>query len=527
MWEDPKTGQALTLRYYRHILYRRRWWLLGPLFVCWLAVWATSWLLPAKYRSESMILVEQQKISQEYVVANVSEDVQDQLNAMKQQILSRTRLEHIIEQFQLYPRLRKQPGLDDAVEQMRNDVEIKAVEAPGRKGETSAFSIIYTAPSAQLAQTVNSQLTSLFIDENIQEQAQIAENTTDFLSTELETARNKLAEQEKKIKQFKGQHLGELPAQMESNVQILTGLQDRLRSLTEGLNRAQEQKLYLESLIGQYRSVKLGADHGASSLPALDQELEQLRSELAAAQARYTDTHPDVIRLKGQVAKTEKLKQQLESDLAGKGASSLDTAPTTAADLQAMSPMLQLQGQLKANQQEIQDTQRQIQQLDTQIAGYQNRLNSVPVTEQQLADLTRDYDQSKANYDSLLKKQMQSQLATNLEKRQQGEQFHLIDPPSLPHRPFYPDRTVFSVFGLFAGLILGFACVGVAEYADDSVRGSHDVKIAGARVLVAVPHLTTPEMEQKQARQRMQEWCAVIFLLVVMVAGNVLTFFKG
>jgi polysaccharide chain length determinant protein (PEP-CTERM system associated) len=528
MQDEQTTRQALTVRDYRRILYRRRWWLLAPLFVCWAAVWTVSWSLPAQYRSETLVLVEQQKVPEEYVVANVSVDVQDRLNAMKQQVLSRTRLEKIISQFGLYPGERKHQGLDAAVERMRDtDIEIKPVEAPGRKGEAAAFSIKYSAPSARLAQTINSQLTSLFIDENIQEQAQMAENTTDFLSTELDEARNKLAEQEDRVKQFKGHHLGELPAQMESNVQILTGLQDRLRSLTQSLNRAQEQKLYQESLLAQYRSVKVGADHGSSSLPALDQELERLRAELTADQTRYTETHPDVIRLKGQIAKTEKLKRQIESDLASKGSSGVDTSPTTTAELQAMSPILQIQGQLKANELEIQDTHRQVQQLETQIAAYQGRLTSAPVAEQQLADLTRDYDQSKANYDSLLKKQMQSQLATNLEKRQQGQQFRIIDPPSLPNQPYSPDRLKFSAFGLFAGLILGFGCMSVAEYVDDRVRSSHDVKIAGARVLVGIPHLMTPQEEQQQGRRRVQECCAAALLVGFIVLGNLLTFYKG
>jgi polysaccharide chain length determinant protein (PEP-CTERM system associated) len=528
MQDEQTTRHALTVRDCLRILDRRRWWLLAPLFVCWAAIWTISWLLPSQFRSETLILVEQQKVPEEYVVANVSVDVQDRLNAMKQQVLSRTRLEKIIEQFQLYPSERKRQGMDAAVEKMRDtDVEIKPVETPGRKGEAAAFVIKYSAPSARLAQTVNAQLTSLFIDENIQEQSQMAENTTDFLSSELDDARSKLAEQEDRIKHFKGQHLGELPAQMESNVQILTGLQDRLRSLTQSLNRAQEQKLYLESLLAQYRSVKVGGEHGATSLPALDQELERLRSELTAAQTRYTEKHPDVIRLQNEVAKTEKLKQQIESDLASKGSSGLDTAPTTTAELQAMSPILQIQGQLKANELEVQDTHRQVQQMEAQIAAYQGRLNSAPVAEQQLADLTRDYDQSKANYDSLLKKQMQSQLATNLEKRQQGQQFRIIDPASLPNQAYSPDRLKFSAFGLLAGLILGIGCLSAAEYVDDRVRGSHDVKIAGARILVGIPHLMTPLEEQQQARRRVQEWCAAILLAVVIVAGNVLTFYKG
>jgi polysaccharide chain length determinant protein (PEP-CTERM system associated) len=527
MFEEVSAKPALSVQDYWAILCRRRWWLLFPFFICWLGTWSASWIMPAKYRSETLILVEQQKVPAEYVVANVSVDLRERIQSMTQQILSRTRLQQIIEQFKLYSSLAKRLGPDGAIEQMRKDINIELVEAPGKRGDFTAFRISYSAPSAQLAQVVATQITSLFIDQNIQEQSKQAENTTEFLSSELEDVRQKLAQQEARVKEFKGQHMGELPTQMDSNVHILTGLQDRYQNLTQALNRAQEQKLYLESLLNQYRNVKANSEEGAITLPALDQELSRLRAALANAQTKYTDKHPDVIHLKGQIAKTEKLKADIEADLAKSAAAGKDKPPTTPAQLQAMSPALQIEGQLRANEQEIQDVRRQQQQLEGQIGAYQVRLNATPVREQQLADLTRDYEQSKSNYESLLKKQMQSQLATNLEKRQQGQQFRIIDPPGLPTRPYSPDRTKFNVFGLIGGLLLGLGCLAFVEYLDDYVRGSNDVKIAGVKVLVGIPHLTTPEEERKQSRWHVAEWCAGFLIVLTIIAGNVFTFYKG
>ena len=166
-----------------------------------------------------------------------------------------------------------------------------------------------------------------------------------------------------------------------------------------------------------------------------------------------------------------------------------------------MTPILQLEGQLKANQQEIEDTRRELARVDEQITSYQTRLNGTPIREQQLADLTRDYDQSKSNYDSLLKKQMQSQLATNLEKRQQGEQFRIIDPPSLPNKPVSPDRMKISMIGIFVGLLAGTALVVAVEMIEDRVRNEDEVmRIVNVRILAAIPHLFTPEEEKKQRR---------------------------
>ena len=413
------------------------------------------------------------------------------------------------------------------MEQMRRDINIDLVETPGKRGEFTAFRISYSASSARMAQLVATQLTSLFIDQNIQEQAKKAENTTEFLSSELDDVRQKLALQESKVKEFKAHHMGELPTQMDSNVHILSGLQDRYQNMTQSLNRAQEQKLYLESLLNQYRTVKINGEENPTTLPALDQELSRLRTALANAETKYTDKHPDVIHLKGQIAKTEKLKRDIESDLANAKPGKEPAKPTTPAQLQAMSPVMQIEGQLKANEQEIQDFRRQQQQIETQIASYQVRLNATPVREQQLTDLTRDYDQSKSNYESLLKKQMQSQLATNLEKRQQGEQFRIIDPPSLPTRPYSPDRNKLNLLGLVGGLLLGIGCLALVEYMDDFVRSGQEVQIGGAKVLVGIPHLTTPEEELKQNRWHVAEWCAGFVMVFTVVAGSVFTFYKG
>lgn len=528
MFDQENTRPALTVHDYWNILLRRRWWLIGSLFGCWLLAWGASRLLPSLYRSETLILVEQQKVPEQYVVANVSVDLQEQLQSMTQQILSRTRLERIIEKYHLYTNQRERSGPDGLVDQMRRDIQIQLVEAPGKRGELTAFRIIYSAPTPTLAQQIATQLTSLFIDENIQEQSQRAENTTDFLSSELNTARNSLAEQEAKVKQFKSRYLGELPSQMDGNVHILSSLQERYHNLGQSLNRAQEQHLYLESLLVQYRSARTGGETGGNTLPSLERELTKMRADLADMLTRYTPKHPDVIRLKGLIAKTEKLKSDLESDLAKPLPEGGQRHPSSTSDLQAMAPMLQLEGQLKANEQEIRDARREMQDLQTQIASYQSRLNLTPIREQQLTDLTRDYEQSKANYDSLLKKQMQSQLATNLEKRQQGKGFRIIDPPSFAHRPYSPDRVKFSLLGLIAGFLLGFGLVFLTEFLDDHIREEVDItQMTSARILTGIPRLATPADKRRQHHLRLLEWCGAAIIFVVMVCANIFTFYRG
>jgi polysaccharide chain length determinant protein (PEP-CTERM system associated) len=539
--DEPDSNPAPQISEYWHLLGRRRWWILGTFFLCWALAWMVSWVLPAQYRSETLILVEQQKVPQEYVVSNVATDLQDQLQTMTEQILSRTRLQRIVDDFRLYPEHRTRLSNDQLVEQMRKDIQIEAVESPGKQ-ELNAFRIYYTARDPVLAQRVASELTSLFIEENLQERQQQSESTTEFLASELEQAHQSLVEQEAKVKDFKTRYLGELPSQMQSNIEILNGLQNRYESLTANLNHSRQQKLYLESLLNQYRAVGITSGSGAppaAAAPSVDEELRLLHSELDEARARYTETHPDVVRLKSQIAKAEKRKQQIEASTQNPqtpGADDGKGGGVAPADLQSVSPILQLESQLKATEQEIKDTQSQLTATEEQIRDYQSRLNVSPIREQKLADLTRDYDQSKANYESLLKKQMQSQLATNLEKRQQGQQFSILDPPSLPRKAAFPNRMKFSLVGMAAGLLLGIVLAIGFEKIGDRVRTEGDLRtirvpkgidIVSTSVLAGIPYIATPAEERWRRWRYAGECLAAMALLAVMAVGNALSFYRG
>src|SRR5205807_3020356 len=275
--------QPFDWRAHLAILRRRRWLVLLPFFAGWLVVWMVSWWLPSIYRSGTLILVEQPTVPQQFVVPNIAGDLQERLQNITQQILSRTRLLHIIESLNLYAKERQRRTPDEIVERMRKDIEIELVR--DKNNQLTAFNIYYSSRDPRVAQQVTNELTNLFISENLEARQAQSENTTKFLESELEEARKNLTEQEEKVRQFKDQHLGELPGQLQSNLQILTGLQNQLQSEDEALNRAKQQNVYLESLLGQYRnsqgSAKAGTKDGSAvllGLPALDQELEKLRS---------------------------------------------------------------------------------------------------------------------------------------------------------------------------------------------------------------------------------------------------------
>jgi succinoglycan biosynthesis transport protein ExoP len=530
--DNPET--PLNWEKYWQIVLRRRWWLILPVAVFWSGTWAVSWFLPSVYRSETLILVEQQKVPEHYVVPNIAADLQERLQSMTQQILSRTRLRRIIDELDLYPGERPRVNPDELVERMRKDIKIELVQTPGKPDELSAFKIYYSGAHARLAQQVTSNLTAFFIDENLRAREQQSEDTTDFLESQLQDARKRLEEQEERLRQFKGQYLGQLPGQLQSNLQILAGLQARLQDANERLGRAEQQKVYLNSMFSQYRSlsmqIRAGAAGGGASRPALDDELDRLKREIAKLRARYTDNYPDVVELKDQITKQEQLRKQIDADLAKSGDTSTSTEEIDlrGSDPKTISPVLEIQSQIKANELEIQNRKREIQDVEKSTEEYKARLNETPIREQQLADLTRDYEQSRTNYESLLAKKNQSELATNLEKRRQGEQFRILDPPSLPQKPYWPNRVLLSLFGLAAGLVFGGVGIAVAESIDDRIHEQKDITALSTQpVLSIIPSLFTSTENRRRLWRTRLEVTTGAALAIFLIGATVFTYYRG
>ena len=257
MMEELEQKSTRGIEEYGAIFNRRKWWILGPLFFGWLLVFASAWILPATYTSESVILVEQPKVPKTYVEPNVEVDLSERVQAMTQQVLSRTRLLNLIENLKLYPRYKNSP--DDQVKQMREDIKMELVQAQmgaGKNaGELVAFKIDYEAPNAVAAQQVNAKLASFFIDENVRASQEQSEATTLFLDAQARSAAQSLADQEAKVHAFEAQHEGSLPSELQSNIQILNGYQAQLQSALAARERALQQQTYLNSLLNQYQSM--------------------------------------------------------------------------------------------------------------------------------------------------------------------------------------------------------------------------------------------------------------------------------
>ena len=528
---DQQDQESFDLQRWLGAARRRYLYFLIPLLFGWLIVWGVSWIIPPVYRSGTLILVEQPTMPKDYVTPNVTDDLQERLQSITQQILSRTRLLQIIDQVKIYGDSHSQMTPDEKVERMRKDIEIELVH-DAHNDKITAFNVYYSARDPHLAQKVTSELTNLFINENVEVRQQQSEDTTQFLETQLETARNALSEQEERIRQFKGQHVGEMPAQQTSNLAILNGLQSQLQNAEDALNTAKQQRIYLQTLIDQYRTMQGTVSTGGDtpqSLPAIDKELERLKTQLAEMSARYTDRHPDLRKLKDQIARTEKTRDALVAELTTKNATTTDDGTKArATDLAPNSPIMQLQGQLHANQVEIASREHAIAELKTSLGEYQARLNQEPVREQQLADLTRGYDQSKASYDELLKKKNESEMATSMERLQQGERFRVLDPPGLPSKPDFPNRLKFCGMGLGVGLMLGLVVAGGFELMDDRMHSEQEIKdLLPVGIMVEIPEVLNFSDQQSSKRKTRFAWTLTGVVVITILAGSAVSFLYG
>jgi polysaccharide chain length determinant protein (PEP-CTERM system associated) len=519
---------------YLDVARRRHMHFLIPLLVGWLVVWGAGWILPPRYESTTLILVEQPSMPSNYVTPNVSEDLQDRLQSITQQILSRTRLLSIIDRLRLYGEGRNQGTPDEKVDLMRKDIDIALVQREDKKGITG-FTITYKGKNPQIAQQVTGELTDLFIDENLKARQQHSEDTTSFMESQLTNASASLAEQEAKVRDYEAKHEGDLPSQQASNLQILSGLQAQLQSEQDALNNAKQQGVYFQALIGQYRALSAASgagDGGPTTLPAIDQQLDTLKSKLANLRSHYTDRHPDIQSLKDEIARTEKMRDQLfaGSKDNGKDGGHAGEAPVTRdmSNPTQNQAILQLESQQQANKLEIANRERAIVSLNARIDEYQARLNSEPARAQELADLTRGYDQSKANYDDLLKKENDSSMATNMERMQQGERFTMLDPPSLPTRPTSPDRLKLCGIGLGVGLALGLIVVIGFEFMDDRMHSEKEIKaLLPVAIISEIPEIATPSDERTRKRRMAFGWAMAALVFVTILAGSAFTYLLG
>ena len=481
---------------------RRYWWILplSTFFLGGIGLGAT-FVLPKRYTSQTMVLVAQPAVGPDYVKPVVTEDLNHRLASMKEQILSRTRLQPIIEKFGLYAGVRGQVHIEDLVERLRTAVEIKPLEpTPGTQSrQLPGFYVDVTFDNPQIAQQICTEITSMFLEQNARERKQQANETTSFLSKQLEEAKKSLDDQDAKLAQFKRQYLGSLPEEEQSNLNILTGMNAQLEANTQALSRAHQDKAFNESLVGQQEANWKASQTGQNPETA-EQQLGALQDQLTSLQARYTSEHPDVIKLKSQI-------EELKKRMAGAAKNNASASGSTQASAAEPPQIQQLRAKLRQDDMNIADLTKRQSQIQDEIRQLQSRVQASPMVEQQLKELTRNYQTAQDFYNDLLKKRQNAGVAGDLESQQESEQFRVLDPPSLPDRPSFPKKAYFAGGGLGGGLALGLAILCLIAMGDKSMHTERDVELAlKLPVLALVPVLEALSQGKSEAPKNQRAW---------------------
>jgi polysaccharide chain length determinant protein (PEP-CTERM system associated) len=457
---------------------RRYWWiLLITVVVCGTTAMLLAMVLPKKYTSQTLILVQQPTVPSDIVKPVVTEDLNHRLASMQEQILSRTRLEPIIEKFGLYPEVRGpevrgKVHIEDLVERLRASVMVTPiVSMQGTQNQSlPGFYVNVTFYDPQLAQQICTEITSMFMEQNAHALEQQAARTTSFLNQQLDEAKAKLDERDAKLAQFKRQYLGSLPEETQTNLSLLMGMNSQLEANTQALSRAQQDKAFNESLLNQQQASLQAAQKQPGHDPeTLQQQLNALQDELTVLQARYTTEHPDVVKVKNDIEEVKKrIAEEPKTDPSGSG-----NAQTSRSEPPQMQ---QFRARLHQDELNLADLTKRQAQIQNQIGVLQGRVQATPAVEQQFKEMTRSYQSALEFYNELLKKRDNSAMATDLQHQQEGEQFRVLDPPSLPDKPSFPKKPYFLGGGLGAGLALGLGILALIAVGDTSIYTERDVE---------------------------------------------------
>ncbi len=495
-------NRELTMDDYLAMLRRRAKVILVPALVAPLAGFLVSYAFHAKYTSQSMILVESQKVPESMVKPVVSEDLAARVATLQQRVLSQADLQPVIERLQL---AKGGKSVDDVIDDIRANMTVEEVEMdlpqakrrPGvpQSSAVPAFNISYTAANAGDAQKVCAELASLMVDENLKEIAAAATGTSDVLTKGLEDAKHNLDDMDARLAAFKKQYVGQLPGDAESNLKILTGLNSQLDANTQTLNRAQQDKAYTESVLAQQLAA-WKSSQSSTNPQTLEKQLSELQTQLLDLQAKYTDDHPDVIKTKSDIAEVKKKLAEVNKTLSEPGDAANEKASGTEPP-----EIRQLRLQVHQYEDLIAAATRDQKRLQQEINSYQSKVSLSPAIEEQYKALARDYDNAQKTYADLLAKKSEADMTVKMNNQSQGERMFVLNPANVPDAPSFPVRWLFALGGLGAGLGLGLGMTLWLELRDKAIRNEADAEAAlDLPMLAAVPWVGVVEEESKNGR---------------------------
>ncbi|MBI4695905.1 MAG: lipopolysaccharide biosynthesis protein [Gammaproteobacteria bacterium] len=506
---------------------------------------ALSMGLPAIYKSNAVILIEQQEVPQDFVRSLVTGYADQRIQMISQRVLTNSNLSSIIDKYNLYEARRKSDPLESVIKNMRDDISVEPISADvvdqksGRPSQaTIAFQLSYQSRSADMAQKVTNEIVSLFLKENLKERSETAAETTSFLTSEADKLGKQVADLETQLATFKEKNVNRLPELQNINLELMNGTQRELSELNSRIRASEEQRIYLMSELAQQKPtttlltetgervlgpadrlkvlesqfVSLSARYGAShpdvvnakkemnslraetgkrpSISEIENKLTALKTQLAASQQKYSKDHPDIKSLSREI-------DRVTAELS-KAQNAGPEVATTSTDRPDNPVYIQLQARLQAADADIRGLNAQRQDLQKRLAEFESRLASAPLVEKEYRALSRDYESAMQKYHEITAKKQEAEFAKNLESAQKGERFELIEPPIMPEQPDKPNRIAIGLLGLLLSLAGGIGTGTLAETLDSRIYG----RIGVTQILGVAPLSVIPDIENKFTRSR-------------------------
>lgn len=530
---EKKSG-TFEIQYYVDLALKNRWFLIAPLCLAMVVGIILIFALPKTYLASNLVLVRPQSVPREYVESTVTSDIQVRLGIISRQILSRTNLEKIIHQFNLFlaPEY-DDMFLEDQINDLRDRIQIalQTIQTSNKEG-ASTFSISFLWPDPDMVAPVVNGLTTLFFDENIRVREAQTMDTADFLEDELDPMRGQLEIVEKKIRAFRQTHMGELPEQLGANLRMLDQLHSQLDKTKDSLRSAKGSLILLENQINASQNIIIEPSDSTAAKKETDgvMSLTLLKQQLAALQTSYTDRHPDVIRLRTKITDLEAKLASGEYKIA-----STETLLSTSRDninaakfyreiIQNQDNLIRRHSELKMG---IKNLELEIGEINQQIYEYQRRVENTPALEQELQTLQRDYQNIKSSHNYLLSRKLEANIAFNMERKQKGEQFEIIDRAFTPRKPISPNLAMIFVVSIFLGVNFGGGLILVKDYFDTSLKSPEEIERSlGISVLATIPKIY---QNKDFRRQKLRKVMTVSSLIIAtcLLAGFAMLAFIG
>lgn len=574
------------LRFFWRVLCARKHFFIWPAVAIVFITAIVALALPPIYESTSTILIEEQQIPPDFVRTLVTGLADQRIQSLNQQILSRTRLLEIIRQFNLYPELRNKYTNEEIIEKMRKDIRVDLISAQvsdkkrGQQAQggtvTIAFTVAYLGNNPEVVQRVNGMLVSLYLQENLKIRELQAKTTTQFLESELKGIKERITDLGDKITAFKGKHETIIPELQQFNRAQAENLERQIEQINVQIKAVEERKFYLE---GQLATVnpnllattssgerlldpatrlkvlevslidlqsRYSPEHpdvvkvkreiaeltkvtrGGTIAPSLKKErLAKLQAELAQKQGRYADQHPEVVKLRKEIAELEKMPEE------AKGVKEAAAQPDNPAYVNLLT-------NVHAAANSIQALKKQNEGLEAKLAGYRRRIEEAPKVEQEYLALTRDYQNAHAKHQEIMNKILEARISEGMEESQKGEKFTLIDPASYPEKPVSPKRGLIFLAGLILSLGAGLGMVALTENHDHSVKSADELAwLTGLPVMGSIARIVTLQDEARKKKRKRLIWslsgltvlaALLIFHLFIMdlwtLAGRVSRFLR-